>query len=62
MACSTLPRLMPMCLSCAPEWFVMDHDLAYERDSFADLKLSLDYVKTLLSLYCPWLHVFGSVE
>lgn len=46
-----LPRLMPLCLSCAPEWFVMDHDLAYERDSFADLKLSLDYVKTLLSLY-----------
>jgi sugar phosphate isomerase/epimerase len=46
-----LARLMPMCLSCAPEWFVMDHDLAYERDSFADLKLSLDYVKTLLSLY-----------
>lgn len=46
-----LPRLMPLCLSCAPEWFVMDHDLAYERDSFADLQLSLDYVKTLVSLY-----------
>ncbi|MBE0698562.1 MAG: TIM barrel protein [Anaerolineaceae bacterium] len=46
-----LARLMPLCLSCAPEWFVMDHDLAYERDSFADLKLSLDYVKTLMALY-----------
>ena len=46
-----LARLMPLCLRCAPEWFVMDHDLAYERDSFDDLKLSLDYVKTLLSLY-----------
>lgn len=46
-----LPKLMPLCFSCAPEWFVMDHDLAYERDIFADLKLSLDYVKTLLSLY-----------
>ena len=45
-----LPRLMPLCLACAPEWFVMDHDLAYERDSFADLKLSLDYVKALLAL------------
>lgn len=45
-----LARLMPLCLSCNPEWFVMDHDLAYERDSFADLKLSLDYVRTLLSL------------
>lgn len=46
-----LPRLMPLCLSCNPEWLVMDHDLAYERDSFTDLKLSLDYVKTLLSLH-----------
>jgi sugar phosphate isomerase/epimerase len=46
-----LARLMPLCLNCAPEWFVMDHDLAYERDSFADLKLSLDYVKALLPLY-----------
>jgi sugar phosphate isomerase/epimerase len=46
-----LGRLMPLCLNCSPEWFVLDHDLAYERDSFADLKLSLDYVKTLLSLY-----------
>ena len=45
-----LARLMPMCLRCAPEWFVMDHDLAYERDSFADLKLSFDYVKNLLSI------------
>lgn len=45
-----LPRLLPLCLRCSPEWFVMDHDLAYERDSFADLKLSLEYVKTLLSL------------
>ncbi len=48
-----LARLMPLCLRCAPDWFVMDPDLAYERDSFADLKLSLDYVKTLLSLYAP---------
>jgi sugar phosphate isomerase/epimerase len=46
-----LARLMPLCLNCAPEWFVMDHDLAYERDSFADLKLSLDYVKALYPLY-----------
>lgn len=45
-----LARLLPMCLNCDPKWFVMDHDLAYERDSFLDLKLSLDYVKTLLSL------------
>ena len=45
-----LPKLMPACLKCAPEWMVLDHDLAYERDSFMDLKLSLDYTKTLLEI------------
>ena len=45
-----LPKLMPLCLRCQPEWFVMDHDLAYERDIYSDLKLSLDYVRGLLSL------------
>lgn len=45
-----LPRLMPLCLSCNPEWFVMDHDLAYERSSYDDLKLSLDYTRALLAL------------
>lgn len=46
-----LPALMPLCLQCDPEWFVMDHDLAYERDSFADLKCCLDYTRTLLAMY-----------
>ncbi len=45
-----LPKLMPLCLDCKPAWFVMDHDLAYGRDSYDDLKLSLDYVRALLSL------------
>lgn len=45
-----LPKLMPLCLDCDPEWFVMDHDLAYERDSIFDLKLSLDYVRNLLAI------------
>lgn len=45
-----LPKLMPLCLRCSPEWFVIDHDLAYERDSFEDLKLSLDYTRGLLAL------------
>lgn len=45
------PKLIPLCLRCNPDWFVLDHDLAYERDSFDDLKLSLDYVRTLLPLY-----------
>lgn len=45
-----LPKLMPLCLKCSPEWFVIDHDSAYERDIYADLKLSLDYTHNLLNL------------
>lgn len=41
------PRLMPLCLAPAPEWLVIDHDLAYERDPYEDLRLSLEYVKNL---------------
>ena len=46
-----LPKLMPLCLRCDPEWFVMDHDLAYERDSYDDLRLSLEYTRALLAMY-----------
>ena len=46
-----LPKLMPLCLACDPEWFVMDHDLAYERDSFYDLKLSIDFFRALLAIH-----------
>ena len=45
-----LPKLMPLCLACDPEWMVMDHDLAYERDSYEDLRLSLEYTKTLIAM------------
>ena len=45
-----IPKLLPLCLACKPEWFVVDHDLAYDRNSFDDLKLSLDYVRNLLKL------------
>lgn len=45
-----LPKLIPLCLACDPEWFVMDHDLAYERNSYDDLKLSLDYTRALLAM------------
>ena len=45
-----LPKLMPLCLACDPEWMVMDHDLAYERDSYEDLRLSLAYTKTLIAI------------
>ena len=45
-----IPKLMPLCLACKPEWFVVDHDLAYERDSYQDLKISLDYLKALMEI------------
>lgn len=44
-----LPKLLPLCLDCRPEWFVMDHDLSYERDPYQDLAWSLDYVRRLLA-------------
>ena len=39
---------MPLCLACRPDWLVMDHDMAYDRDPYGDLKLSLDYTRELL--------------
>ncbi|MDR3086116.1 MAG: TIM barrel protein [Christensenellaceae bacterium] len=45
-----LPKLMPLCLACEPKWFVIDHDLAYERDPYEDLKWSLEYTKNLVAL------------
>jgi sugar phosphate isomerase/epimerase len=44
------PALMEPMLACKPEWIVLDHDLAYERDPFMDLLLSLDYVKALIGM------------
>lgn len=44
------PRLIPYCLDCNPKWFIADHDLAYDRDILADLKLSFDYMKSLLEI------------
>jgi len=44
-------KLLPYCLDCNPEWFVADHDHSYGRDSFYDLKLSYDYIKTLLQIH-----------
>jgi len=45
-----LARLMPLCLACRPQWLVMDHDMAYDRDPYADLKISLDYTRGLLAM------------
>ena len=43
-----IARLMPLCLACRPDWLVMDHDMAYDRNPYGDLKLSLDYTRDLL--------------
>ena len=45
------PALMPKILACKPEWITTDHDLSYERDTYADMKMGLDYTKYLVSLY-----------
>ncbi len=44
------PALMPLCLACDPKWMVVDHDLAYERDTYEDLRLSLEYTKALYAM------------
>ena len=40
-------RLMPLCMACNPDWLMVDHDLAYERDPYEDLRISLEYLKAL---------------
>lgn len=42
------PALLPAILACEPEWLMVDHDLAYARDAYDDLRLSYEYVKALL--------------
>ena len=44
------PALMPLMEACNPRWLIADHDLAYGRDNYADLKLSVDYMKTLVDV------------
>jgi sugar phosphate isomerase/epimerase len=45
-------ELYAMSLSCnpEPEWYIMDHDCAYERDSFYDLAISLEYFRNLMTV------------
>lgn len=45
------PALMDKCLACNPGWIVADHDLAYGRDNYQDLKISLDYLRNLLLIH-----------
>lgn len=46
-----IPALMNKVMACGPGWILADHDLAYERDSYFDLKISLDYIRNLLAMY-----------
>jgi sugar phosphate isomerase/epimerase len=43
-------HLYDLSLLCNPEWYIMDHDCAYDRDSYFDLKISLDYFKNLMTV------------
>lgn len=47
------PALMRGVLDCRPEWITLDHDHSYERDTFVDMKMSLEYIKQLIALYQP---------
>jgi len=44
--------LYKMSLLCEPqpEWYIMDHDCAYERDSYFDLAISLEYFRNLMTV------------
>ena len=44
------PALLEKCLACVPEWIVADHDFAYKRDSYDDLRLSLEFLKSFLQI------------
>ncbi|MDF2540498.1 MAG: sugar phosphate isomerase [Herbinix sp.] len=44
---ANLPAFAKQIQLCNPEWLLADHDLAYERDSYEDLKISLEYIKNL---------------
>ena len=33
-----------------PEWYILDHDCAYERDIYFDMKISLEYFKNLMTV------------
>lgn len=47
---SNVPAQLSYIKACAPEWLVTCQDCGYERDSFEDLKMGLDYLKGLLRI------------
>jgi sugar phosphate isomerase/epimerase len=48
---ANIPRLMSRIKNCNPKWVVADHDLAYDRDSYYDLELSLNYIRNILAIH-----------
>jgi sugar phosphate isomerase/epimerase len=44
-------KLWPLFLDCEPDWLIVDHDCAYGRDPYDDLKISLEYVKNLVKIH-----------
>ncbi|MGB8450732.1 MAG: sugar phosphate isomerase/epimerase [Anaerocolumna sp.] len=47
---ANIPALMKRIRACSPKWVLADHDLAYGRDNYYDLKISLDYIKNLFMI------------
>jgi len=45
------PSLMPKIMACKPRWITTDHDLSYERDTYEDMKMGLDYTKYLVEIH-----------
>ena len=43
--------LYDMSTAHSPDWYIMDHDLAYSRDSYFELEISLDYFKNLMKTF-----------
>jgi len=44
------PALMPLCAACEPQWLIADHDLAYARDTYEDLRISVKYLRDLVKV------------
>ena len=47
---ANIPALMNKIAANKPEWLLADHDLAYDRDSYFDLQISLDYIRNILKI------------
>jgi len=43
-------RIFPLALECDPQWFVIDHDCAYDRDAYQDLAWSLAFTQNMLNI------------